>query len=333
MSGEPGNAPARRVSIARSQVLAPVVVLVDGLTRSGKSLLGPVLSSFERVEIERLEPDIEWIGDMYHIGKIEPDAAVGLVGLCVHRFFYEGLIGRNSNFRFGDHSSVWQAPKRFQYFRRLFVDERLPLKERVDRERPIFQTMVHHQLMNLRLYLRAFGERLRLVEMIRDPVDLADSWMRKRKGELIGNDPLISMVSIQWEGRTLPWYVAGREIEYLASSPTDRVLIMIAEKWRLSLAAYRSFTSDERKQVCMIPLEDFVSNPEPYLKKLGGFIGTGPTGSTEWALKAQRCPRVYDRSAHTVALDRIRKQASPKWATALEQMTQQHANLVREIRL
>ena len=37
------------------------IVLVDGITRTGKSMLGPILTSFQRVELERMEMILELI--------------------------------------------------------------------------------------------------------------------------------------------------------------------------------------------------------------------------------------------------------------------------------
>ncbi len=311
--------------------VTPTVVLIDGLTRSGKSLLGPVLSSFDRVEIERLEPDVEWMGDLAHLGRVERDAAVTFLRLTVDRLFYEGLIGRNTNFRFGDHSSVWRAPSRWRYFRRLLLDERLPLLDRVANERPIFQNMVHHQLMNLPLYAEAFGDRLRMIEMVRDPVDLIDSWMRKDKGALIGNDPLISMVFIERGGRELPWYAAGWEDEYLAASPLDRVIRLIATKWRLSIDAWRAADETLRSRLLMIPFEDFVQRTGDYIDCLGSFVGTRPTRRTAAMLRSQRCPRLYERSKRDERLLRFRRDAGPTARAALDAMVGEHGQVATEI--
>jgi hypothetical protein len=318
-------------TLSFGHLVAPAVVLVDGLTRSGKSLLGPILSSFERVEIERMEPDLEWIGDMWHLQKIERDAAVTFLRLAVNRLFYEGLIARNTNFRFGDHSSVWRSPARWRYFKRLIVGERLPLAERVGRERPIFQNMVHHQLMNFSLYEDAFGDRLRMVEMIRDPVDLIDSWMRKRKGELIGSDPLISMVFVRWDRRDLPWYASGWEEQYLASTPLDRVVLLIARKWRLSIDTFRVLTPSQREHLFLVPLEDFVQRPDAYVTGLGAFIGARPTRQTRGALSSQRCPRRYDHGARAARLAQLRAQAGHAAVQALDQMVDEHVAVSREI--
>ncbi len=325
------NAENEPVAIARPHQSAPTVILVDGLTRSGKSLLGPILASYSRVEIERLEPDVEWIADMHHLGKVETDAAVALLRLCVHRCFYEGMICRNTNFRFSDHSSIWQQPNRLRYFRRMFMDERLPFENRVTQEKPIYQTMVHHQMMNLRLFHEAFGNSLRMVEMIRDPIDLADSWIRKKKGELIGDDPLITMIFADVRGTKIPWYVAGRHEEYLAASPIDRVLMMIASKWHSSVQALAGFNAHERSRVFVMPLEHFVTHPEPYLAALEGFLGTTRTRHTPGALKAQRCPRTYDVASNREARQRILGAASRKAAGEFQQVIDEHASLVEEI--
>lgn len=311
----------------------PTVVLIDGLTRSGKSLLGPILSSFERAEIERMEPDLEWIGDLWHLGQIQTDGAVTFLRLATDRLFYEGMIGRNTNFRFGDHSSVWRAPRKRQYVRRLFLDERLPFMERVAEERPIFQNMVHHQLMNFALFDAAFGDRLRMLEMIRDPVDLVDSWMRKRKGDLIGNDPLISMVFIEWQGRDLPWYAAGWEEEYLHASPLDRVIRMIAAKWRLSVDAWREIGPAHQDRLFVLPLEDFSEHPEPYLRRLAAFVGSTETGATSAALRGQRVPRRYDRDQYARTREGLLANAGPVARAALEAMIHEHAGLVPSITL
>ncbi len=309
--------------------LAPTVVYVDGLTRSGKSLLGPILSAFERVEIERMEPIVDWLGDAWHLGRIQRDAAVTLIRMAVDEYLYEGLIGRNTNFRFGDHTSVWHAPRPWRYLRRMLVDERLPIAERVVHERPVFQNMTHHQLMNLELHVEAFGPRLRVLEMIRDPVDLVDSWMRKQKGELLGQDPLINIVYIGWNGRDLPWYAAGWEDEYLACSPVERVVRLVATKWDLTMATWRALDDGARRQVLLMPLEDFIERAPDFVQVIADFIGVRPTRGIRRALKRAGCPRPYDREARVRRLDRLRRDMPPATSALLDRLVAEHAELMR----
>ncbi len=63
----------------RNNRIAKELILVDGAPRSGKSLLGQIISSFERVEIERMEPYLESLAILYSFKKMSKDAAVALL--------------------------------------------------------------------------------------------------------------------------------------------------------------------------------------------------------------------------------------------------------------
>jgi hypothetical protein len=107
-------------TLSRDSLLADAVVFVDGIARTGKSMLGPILASFDRVELERMEEIFEYVGTLHRLGKIDREAAVALLKLECDMHLYNSSIGRNVNFRFGDHSSVWRNPNRLRYFKRLF---------------------------------------------------------------------------------------------------------------------------------------------------------------------------------------------------------------------
>ena len=158
---------ANKTALARSVHLTDTVVFVDGIVRTGKGMLGPILSSFERVEIERYEEIIEYVGVLYRMGKIERDAAIVLLKTQTDTHLFYSMIGRNTNFRFSDHSSVWRNPTPLRYFRRLVARDGDAVVQRVNRERPIYQNQTHDQLANFGLYYEALGDRLRIVEMIR----------------------------------------------------------------------------------------------------------------------------------------------------------------------
>jgi len=267
-------------TLVRAATIAQTVVFVDGLTRSGKGLLGPILASFERVEIERVEATIEYIGGLYRLGKIAHDAAITLLRMETDLHLFNSMIGRNTNFRYGDHSSVWHHPRPWQYVRRLFQPEHQAAMERIALERPIYQNMTHHQLANFRLYAEAFGEGFRMVEMIRHPVDLVDSWMRKRRGERIGSDPLINMLCIQYNGSRLPYYAVDWKDAYLAASPLGRVIRMIGYKMDQNVATFEAcFTALEKGRLIGIYPEG-TTHAEPRVQRI-------KTGAARIAMEAE----------------------------------------------
>jgi hypothetical protein len=317
--------------LIRGARIADVVVLVDGLTRSGKGMLGPILSSFERVEIERVEPILEYIGGLHRLGKIERDAAVALLRMETDQHLFDGMIGRNVNFRWEDHSSVWHNPRPWRYVRRLFMPEREEAMKRIAEERPIYQNMTHRQLANFRLYREAFGPRLRMVEMVRHPVELMDSWMRKRKGERIGTDALINALCVEYEGQSLPYYALGWEKAFLAASPLGRVIRMIDFKTRQWVETWRGLTSEERSSLLMVPFEAFVTRPESWVERLAAFIGTAPSGRTPSELSKQRCPRDWNPDEVATKRRKLEDGASPEERRILDDLVVLHEQVRREL--
>jgi hypothetical protein len=258
-------------------------------------MLGPILASLERVEIERVEEIIEYVGGLHQMGKLDWETAVALLRMQTDLHLYEGLIGRNANFRWTDHSSVWQNPNPWRHLRRALMPEGTPVMERMRRERPIYQNQTHDQLGNFPLLLEAFGERLRMLEMIRHPVDVVGSWMRRSWGTRFGSDPLALTLCIRHNGMELPYYAAGWEVEYRALDPLSRVTRMIARLWEQTQQVYRSLDAAQRGQVFIVPFEAFVARPMPYVEAIAHWLGTKPTRHTPGALRRQRCPRAYDR--------------------------------------
>ena len=282
--------------------------------------MGPILASFDRVEIERVEEIIEYVGVLYRLGKIPLDAAVAVLKMETDMQLYNSMIGRNTNFRFGDHSSVWRNPNRLRYFRRLLAPDGSAAAQRIADHRPIYQNQTHDQLANFHLYRETFGDNLRIIEMIRHPVDLVDSWLRRGWGTRYGGDPLAMTFCIRYEGEDLPYYASGWEERYIGASPVDRVITMIAWLWDSNLKAYHSLTGEETRAVLMVPFEDFVQHPTPYLQPIAEFLGSSTTRHTASALKRQRCPRRYSLETRLEKQRRIESEASSEELTVLERL-------------
>ena len=317
--------------LSREVRLAKTIVYVDGITRAGKSMMGPILASFHRVEIERLEYIIENIGTLYRMGKMTRDAAVALLRIEVDLHLYNGTIGRNTNFRFTDHSSVWRNPNRLRYFGRLAAKEGEAALERIRQEGPVFQNQTHDELAGFELSYEAFGEDLRIVEMVRHPVDLMDSWIRRGWGNRYGEDPLAFTFCIRHGDQDLPYYALGWEDVYLSATPQGRVVRMIGGLWDGNQRTYRSLSDAQKNQVFFVPFENFVQNPTPYLGPLAEFIGTKLTRHTPSALRRQRCPREYRVDIRDQKRRALGEQLSAEEREIVERLVEGYEEVVREV--
>ena len=289
-------------------------------------MIGPILASFQGVEIEQVEWAIESIGALYRMGKISHDGAVAMLRLEVDMRLYNSIIGRNTNFRFSDHSSVWRNPNRLRFFRRLLARDGNAALEEIRRRRPIFQNQTHDELTNFRLHSESFGDGLRIVEMIRHPVPLIDSWLRRGWGTRFGQDPLAFPLCICYQGQELPYYALGWEDTFISTSPPGRVVRMIKGIWDQNWSTYRSLSDSERGQVFIVPLEDFVERPTPYLEPLTQFVGSSTTRHTSSALKRQRCPREYKVDLQKLG-DSIDTQVSEEERALIDGLVEEYESL------
>lgn len=269
------------------------ILFIDGLTRTGKSLMGPICSSFDHIEIERVEEYMEFLGGLYYLGKITRDAAVTYMQQKTDMCIYDSMLGRNINFRWTDHSSVWRSSKRLTYIRRLWAEEGNVVINKIREKRVIFQNQTHDQLMNLNLFYSAFQDRLFVIEMFRHPVNLIDSWLRRGWGGRFGTDPRAYTFTLDYHGTDVPYYAFGWEQEYLDSSPTSRVLKMINVLWKAGMKTVEKLSDRRKKQILFIPFEGFIQNPFPYISEIENLLQISRTKSTAKALIRERCPREY----------------------------------------
>lgn len=270
-------------------------------------MLGPILASLKDIEIERVEEIFEYIALMSSLGKIDYDAAVQLIQLEADMKFYESIIGRNTNFRYSDHSSVFNNPFRFDYFKRLFQKEGEAAVQKVRNNKITFQVQTHDTLGLIDPFFTAFGSKLYVLEMIRHPIDLIYSWFRRGWGERWANDPLSMTVTANNKGEIVPWYFLFIDEDYSSLVPMDRILIMINVLQRRVLDKYESLSESQRKQILWISFDDFVTNSNDEIKHIETFLNSPSTSKTKNTMKKENCPRVIKEADRDGKFDVIKK--------------------------
>ena len=94
-------------------------VFIGGLTRSGKSFLCPIISSFKKAEMFLVDSNIENISYLNALNKISFESAKYLVQLNLNERAYNLFLSRNVNFRQSDYSSVLNSKNFKEYLYRL----------------------------------------------------------------------------------------------------------------------------------------------------------------------------------------------------------------------
>lgn len=267
------------VEICRLPQLLEHMVMVDGPARAGKTTAARLISSFERVELERVQEIFDNIGYMTDLGKMDRDAAVSMLRAAADMDIYNLYLSRNVNCRPSDQTGILKSTFPLRYIRRLFSNDGEAAVQRIQAEKPILLQHVHYQLERIGIHFDAFADVLRVVEMLRHPVDLVAA-SRNRFAENICDSKRGAYLCIRHKDTSVPVYAKDWEDEYLAANATDRVIRITHGYLLRSLEAYRALPVKQRDQVKFVRFDSILDHPAAAADELAGFLGTRTTKRT-----------------------------------------------------
>lgn len=275
--------------LSRRMHIAPQVLIVDGLSGSGKAAVSPVLLGFDRVENVLVRYIFEYLCCANHFGRMADDAVESLIRLLTDVASYDNSISREVNLRPSDLTCALKTHLSAKYLERLFLPDGKAAQRRIEKEIPILHLMTHQVFGMSAPIFRALGKRLTFVKAVRHPLTMLSYQVNYM--ERYGADQTDFTVWIDHDGRDLPWFARGHEKLFLKSKTMDRVIYSL--KWMLEQEAetLANFPKEYKKRMVILPFEKFVKDPEPYLSRLEGVLDTTRLPILKEILKAQRIPR------------------------------------------
>lgn len=277
--------------LARNNNLIKEFVLCDGVGSSGKGMLSHIISSFERVEIQRNDYVFDYIPKVYALNKISEDAAISILKTEADSFLYNNMLSRGINFRPTDSSSVFTNGGKLKYFKRLSQNEGTDAIKRLKKEKPIFSNAPHEALGNCDLFFKAFGNKIKFIYILRNPIEIIYDWINRGFGKRIGHDPREFQLSFNYRGKPVPIFAQTFYKEYTKLNETDRNIRMIDFLHRNNLNSYLKLNTKFKKNVKIILFDDLVTNTNTIVKTLERFLKTKKTTETKNILKQENCPR------------------------------------------
>lgn len=275
------------LNFIRDKNLCNNIIILDGLTGTGKTMFAPLINSFERVQNSRFEYMIEFLCISAKNEKLDSHTSNSILNLLADIKHYDGAISREVNFRPSDLSSIFSGPNWFKYLKQLFMDDGEKAGIRLNNENPILFFVTHQILSCIEPAINAFGERLKIVQMVRHPLYLVDHW--ESYIMMHGNNSRDFTMWIDFNGNSLPWFTAGWEDKYLSSNSFDKSIYSICSLMEKVLV-YASNKKLENS-LSFVPFELFVLNPQTYIDRLESFLDTKSTKYTKKMLKKQYVPR------------------------------------------
>ncbi len=293
------------------------VVFVSGSTRSGKIILSRIISSLERSENITVDHLIEQLPVMERLGELSKEACSTLLRYAVHLRTYDNFIGRNTNFKTTDFTSIFKTENPKKYFKRLISNRDIygdsndgdEAIKKIRSEKIIFNMMIHYELMHVDIFLRAFPQ-CRFYCMERHPVDLVNSWINKRYSSTFLKNPRNATITYKYKNNLVPYYAYGWEEKYIQSNYVDKIIFMIENSTKVSKQKYNKLSKINKKKVKKISFDEVVSNPEKIIKKICNDLKTKKTSYTKKILDEENCPRQIDLKIRNEKMENIRKKSS-----------------------
>jgi hypothetical protein len=256
------------------------VVMIDGFPGCGKTMLSPIISAFERVEIMQYAPLIEQICELRYLDCIDEDVAESMVRMNTDLLIYNVMMGRNLNCRPTDLSSIFKH-KPTKHIRRMLEsgDETIPKK--IIEKKPILNLTTHMMLLASELLFKALGDKLIFIEVIRHPLYMV---IQQEKNFNLFEGPRSGHVRYSLNNKEYTFFTKGWEETFDVSNSFEKAIYSII--WYYSIL----FNSDNDRCI-FIPFENFVMQPDKYMQKISAKLSSPITNSVRKEMKNQKVPR------------------------------------------
>ena len=130
-------------------------------------MLCPIISSINDVESTIFPYEIEWIGSLLYTNNATKHGFQEFVKQYCDNTIYNQMMGRNSNFRINDISSVVNKKDFLKYFKRLFNKGDNSIPKIINDKKPILCFTTNHLSFFIEEIFVALKNRCLFIETVR----------------------------------------------------------------------------------------------------------------------------------------------------------------------
>ena len=280
--------------ICEYELLTKKIIFVDGLTRVGKTMVCTLLAYLRNVSTPQIIAPFEQLLPMYATGHMDRNALSAFLRLFFNERFYNFNLSRDANFRYDDLTSVHTSYRTKELFKNLGKADGQKIIDEMAKDTDIFQFMTHDLLTHYSVF-KDLNIDVKVLELLRHPVDTIHSWYVRGWGERFDNeDPRQFTTLFKFGDKTIPHYALGVEEKYLGLNPIEKCLFMHNHLLDKSLTQYQKLSVAEKDQILLLKFEDILKEPSHEIGRICNFIDSEPTEYIEKAFHDARLPRKFN---------------------------------------
>lgn len=273
--------------------LIPKIIFVDGLPRAGKSVLSNILPCFKKVEQIKFLTIIEHVLPALKFKTIKKDFAKSFMTSYLNEYCYESYIGRSLNLRKKEQSSVYEHISPNMYFRRLRKKEGSQTINEIKKKNIYFLFQTHDVISNYKYFLK-LNINCKIIEVIRNPIDIVYSWHKRGWGKRFLKDPQSFTSLIKKNKVTIPWYAFTKPKQWQNLNEVERCAFNVFNLLDFSYPILKKIKKKDNR-ILIIKFENFVQDPKKDILRIKSFLNRDYSKKIFGKLKKANCPRKFNK--------------------------------------
>ena len=318
------------------QSLAENIILIDGFSGSGKSLVGPLFGYLKKGEFWQVNTLFDRLAILHYCEKISNQSVRALAKIGADEIIYNLFIGRNVNFRGTDQSSPILYGLKKKYFNRLKSKDKNFAANKIKKIKPILPIVLHYIFGYSDILLKVFDEKLKLyIVTLRSPLYLINKWHKEKWVQRIGKENRDYILCIKYKNLDIPWYCKDYKKSYLSANNYEKCILTVYELYKRIFTMYKKSNQNLKKKILLIFFEDFIKNPNLYINYICKNIKTIPNKNINYYLKKVSLPRngINEFDLKKYKLNNFDKKISKKYKNKLKELNDLYVNFYNEHKL
>ena len=232
------------------------LILIDGLSGSGKTLIAPIISTYKNSQNQSISYDFENVIIFNYLKKINNSSAKVFLKLIAEENLFNYEIGRKLNLRIFDHTGPKFNPKIYEDLKKINNNYENKVLKTINKKNRVINFVSHKTFLNLKILNETFGKNFLMILCVRHPVFLFRHYFNFYKR--LKKNPKDFTLNIKYENKIFPWFYYN-VLNQINNNLGDNILNLICFLFKEIKKIKKN------KNVNVINFEDFVIDPKKFL--------------------------------------------------------------------
>ena len=306
-------------------------LFIDGLSRTGKLSIAPVISSFNSVEHFKNRTIYNTLIEMYEAGHLNKQGFRYVFETELIQDVWFKMIGRDTNSNHNDVSSLIHSPKYKEYLEReKRIDTPDTFSEIVKeiKDRQLIFPFETEQFTLHRTLLSEINKNFKYIVVMRNPIDLLFTWYRSGRGTRLGTDPRYIKPAFQIkEFDNLYFSIIENAEDYNKANTLEKCFLLIEKQ----MIKFLNSGVLNNKNSCLVPIENYWIETDKYVKMFENFLGTTRSEFTKNEMIKANIPRKKDTETFSLKANVIFDNMNENYIDRLKKLCDRYESEISDV--